>query len=96
MLKELQVAIEEADKESKRLVIVDSNTIKINGIVSMTANNKSLPSMDEELNIIKGQSSKKENRSGSIDTKPNESINMNKRKVNLIFFLLDYEYNPVI
>jgi hypothetical protein len=83
-LKELHMAIEEADKESKRLVIVDSNTIKINGIMSTTANNNNnnLPTMDEELNIIKEQSSRKENRSGSMDTKPNESINMNKRKVN--------------
>ncbi len=30
MLKEMHVAIENADKESKRLVIVDSNSVKIN------------------------------------------------------------------
>jgi len=94
MLKEMHIAIENADKESKRLVIVDSNSVKINGIVSSSVNNKHLPSMDEELIIIKGQNSRKENRSESMDIKPNESTNMNKRKVNYHFFILYFiQYN---
>ena len=54
MLKELQLAIVDADKESKRLVIYDSSNIEKSSIVSAV-----LPIIHEDLNIISNQILKK-------------------------------------
>lgn len=49
----LQLSIDEADKQSQRSVIVDSNCVKINGVSASTSTDKSLLSVDEELKMIK-------------------------------------------
>ena len=80
MSKELPIAIADASKEIQ-LFIIGTDQIGINGIVSPT-----LPSMDEELSIIKGKNFQKDNRSESMDTMSNDSTRMNTREVNLKFF----------
>ena len=81
--KEFLIGIEEADTESKRLVIVDSNSVKINGVASTATSNTNLPSLDEELKMIKGHGQLKENQfvKNHSATSTNESACLNKRKV---------------
>lgn len=83
--KHLKESIDEADREAQRSVVLNSTGIKINGVNSAVSNNE-LPSVEEELNLIKKSKSYTKGESSFMndsDTKSNGTPNLSRRSVNL-------------
>lgn len=81
--KHLKESIDEADREAQRSVVLNSTGIKINGVNSAVSNNE-LPSVEEELNLIKKSKSYTKGESSFMndsDTKSNGTPNLSRRSV---------------